>query len=332
MCQEHWPQTPNHMLPHGAEGTIRGIIAWTTIDCGIDNESFVRTIKALLESAYPLVLPYVVSSRSLVSHLIISVLEHACWLSPDHPSSPTYGVSVTVMSRLMKHCVDTMSSLVRGWLDEHQRCFMIGDNAARLLLAYERAWRTCSKHIPQGREPGSNAERHDRAWLQENMGNIEGLAYTLLHDFPELKGVLHPLVELRFRSARPTHTWEKFFLLALRLSTAYRCASPNCTRVFGGSPGFKYCGGCQRIMYCSPQCQKAAWTHHAVPHRSVCQLLRSMCAKNAVSKHGAWKLGLTAPATFDKERTNVILQHFASQTIYELGTLRTHVCTCWLAY
>jgi hypothetical protein len=27
MCQEHWPQTPNHMLPHGAEGTIRGIIA-----------------------------------------------------------------------------------------------------------------------------------------------------------------------------------------------------------------------------------------------------------------------------------------------------------------
>jgi hypothetical protein len=90
------------------------IIAWTTIDRGIDNESFVRTIKGLLESAYPLVLPYVVSSRSFVSHLIISVLEHACWLSRGHPSSPTYGISVTVMSRLMKHCVDTMCSLVRG--------------------------------------------------------------------------------------------------------------------------------------------------------------------------------------------------------------------------
>ncbi|PBK82989.1 hypothetical protein ARMGADRAFT_945573, partial [Armillaria gallica] len=39
----------------------------------------------------------------------------------------------------------------------------------------------------------------------------------------------------------------------------------------------QYCGGCRRVLYCSPECQKSAWKYDPAPHKAVCRKLRKFC-------------------------------------------------------
>ncbi|KAK0472517.1 hypothetical protein IW261DRAFT_809890 [Armillaria novae-zelandiae] len=39
----------------------------------------------------------------------------------------------------------------------------------------------------------------------------------------------------------------------------------------------QYCGGCRRVPYCSPECQKSEWKCSPDPHKAVCRKLKTFC-------------------------------------------------------
>jgi hypothetical protein len=55
-----------------------------------------------------------------------------------------------------------------------------------------------------------------------------------------------------------------------------RCYGPGCIAAYADrSKRFKRCGGCRTAVYCSPQCQAAAWRYPGAAHRELCGLYRA---------------------------------------------------------
>jgi hypothetical protein len=55
-----------------------------------------------------------------------------------------------------------------------------------------------------------------------------------------------------------------------------RCYGPGCIATYADrSKRFKRCGGCRTAVYCSPQCQAAAWRYPGAAHRELCGLYRA---------------------------------------------------------
>jgi hypothetical protein len=63
-----------------------------------------------------------------------------------------------------------------------------------------------------------------------------------------------------------------------------RCYGPGCIVTYADrSKDFKRCSGCRTAVYCSRQCQAAAWRHPKAAHREVCSLYRAY--ENATLPH-----------------------------------------------
>ncbi|KAH8823998.1 hypothetical protein DL96DRAFT_1616048 [Flagelloscypha sp. PMI_526] len=62
------------------------------------------------------------------------------------------------------------------------------------------------------------------------------------------------------------------FLPLLYATMIYRpeCNNPECPLKERKDTVFKNCTQCKLMRYCGPQCQKAAWKHPIVPHKTIC--------------------------------------------------------------
>jgi hypothetical protein len=150
-----------------------------------------------------------------------------------------------------------------------------------LVERYNAAWHAASR----------SAELADQ--IQET---VVMLGDALYHDCPEvIQMSISPEASYRsrqtavtvynFRSTRDTSTtWVHLALLMHHVETRQRCAAPVCifTRMEGS---LQRCAGCRRVPYCSRICQKRAWTHASLPHRSLRALLREVCAHSEIPEY-----------------------------------------------
>ncbi|EPT03311.1 hypothetical protein FOMPIDRAFT_89044 [Fomitopsis schrenkii] len=76
------------------------------------------------------------------------------------------------------------------------------------------------------------------------------------------------------------------FLLVAR---AQYCFSPECQQTFvdAGRP-FARCAGCEVLRYCSRECQRQAWKHPTLPHKSVCAKLRALRGRAGLMRDQNW--------------------------------------------
>ncbi|PBK83000.1 hypothetical protein ARMGADRAFT_682596 [Armillaria gallica] len=62
------------------------------------------------------------------------------------------------------------------------------------------------------------------------------------------------------------------------ISVRDRCHAVGCSQtVSSKGQKLQYCGGCRRVPYCSPECQKSAWKYGPALHKAVCRKLRKFC-------------------------------------------------------
>jgi hypothetical protein len=97
------------------------------------------------------------------------------------------------------------------------------------------------------------------------------------------------------------------------------CAAPGCRRAYAECGRLLFCSGCQRVRYCSVDCQKTAWKHPAVPHREVCQVISTVFTgmKVALRAQPPWKF--EPPQEPDLlQAAGTMLEHFKATTRWEM--------------
>jgi hypothetical protein len=102
------------------------------------------------------------------------------------------------------------------------------------------------------------------------------------------------------------------------LENSQRCTAPNCLTTLADRR-LKLCLGCRRVKYCSRRCQKKAWSHSDVGHRSVCTMLCSIHETNDSTPMDD-RTQLTASTEEDAVAFR-ILGHLEQLTLVKLETL-----------
>jgi hypothetical protein len=217
-----------------------------------------------------------------------------------------------------------MIDLILWHIGPRQRRSFTGPWATPLLAACSRAHMACStlsawcgKNHPQYKQLSSYS-----------LGFLE-LGCALLQDFPTLRTSLSRAQVQVFPAVVQT-SWERMLRLLARLELVQRCAAPDCSRTYAEPLTFRYCSACKRVAYCSRQCQRRAWAHPAVPHRSVCQALRTVCATAELPRKGArllFERGKVGPQDVPDELVRSIIEHFDAQDQYEAE--QRYVCFRW---
>jgi hypothetical protein len=279
-----WPRSRRTLLPHGTEGTLRGLLQWFEQD--LDPHILQRlhlVYKALLTFCPPLVLPRIVTSANFVSLAIIRPIygleQSLKTLVPSGTPSSRHGFAIVI------NAVVYLCGLIRNIT---QTIGNGGERAAfnqrapqQLLKAYEVFLRI-SQFL------SAYAAKYDRVLvetgaLDQCVNNISARAAEVIMDCPDLNLDITPESPLytfslwHYRQMRQTEStrervWDRLLRMLVSLKIEQCCASPSC-RATTVDARLKACTGCMRFLYCSRTCQRRAWNHHTVPHRGVCQVV-----------------------------------------------------------
>ncbi|KAK0219431.1 hypothetical protein EDD85DRAFT_346842 [Armillaria nabsnona] len=117
--------------------------------------------------------------------------------------------------------------------------------------------------------------------------HLQDIAAVLMRMFslPEDAQKYHPLILNTLRRQRenvPVSLERSPFASAYdavrTISVRDRCHAVGCSQtVSSKGQKLQYCGGCRRVPYCSPECQKSAWKYGHAPHKAVCRKLKKFC-------------------------------------------------------
>jgi hypothetical protein len=308
-----WPQSIGEILPHGAEDTIRGLFSWIDADFGkADALCIVRGLDTILAFTRPLTLPYVVTSRALLSRCIIPLIDQACAAAQLRivvpPAKPDRAVVLPAQQKLfsiLPVALGSIACILANYADEEQRRVLLGNMGHQLLAACERA---CSIHITD-RDPEA---------VRQSIAHLSIIARVIIRCEPQLARAPPSALRHVLAPHRPRSAWEDFCELLSHLHAAQRCAAPTCTAVVADRALFKRCGGCRRVTYCSRRCQARGWRHPAVPHRTICAALRNLCTVCADARANR-QGGRARPKSLDEDSVRLVLGHFFARTRYELA-------------
>jgi hypothetical protein len=307
-----WPQTPGQILPHGAEGMIRGLVSWFKVDIGEINVAvLVRLLDAIYGYTSQVTLPYIINSPTFVSHGILPVLERGCDLmeSALPAALAIFEDSRTVLFSIAMHrCSPTHR---RVFLESHAVALLrLCDRAVQLMASSRR-------RIPTHNSEEEQMRLDSLGWM------IGGFAGMLMQD---LFWWTQGKVAYKFSAIPTLPHLDSFFARALNAleysSEGQCCGSPNCTRSFLDTDSFQLCGGCRRVTYCSRRCQITAWGHPATAHRSICDAIRRMCIESKVPRTHMKVLKFNKkgiPERFDEALGRLIAEHFDALIRYRMG-------------
>jgi hypothetical protein len=313
--RKQWSLHIQHLLPHGPEDTMRGMLSWLHADLGpIETGNMIRMLHYVLVMTHAHTLPYVLAARQTVPKRIIDLIRSGgstrtemtieCRMEEDADAIPKRKV-------VLNSAVQLLVDLATTWSTQEQRRFFLAEHLAAILSLAEEA-----------------AEAVDTSWylraISDAAAPLFELIVQLCIDFPGLQASLSPSnFRRRLRMALAKHDdqhWKRLLRCVVRLQQTDRCASPDCTNAMAAGHGpFKHCGGCRRVIYCSAGCQKRSWRHVVAPHREVCASLRQTCLVNGLS-HKRLSHAIPRPSGFVADDVEPIVQHFERQARHEIAT------------
>jgi hypothetical protein len=248
-----WPQTMYQLLPHGPEDTMRGLIQWLSSWVQVDINTRLQILiwaDALATVCYAEVIPYIITSRTLLAAVIdmLGVVTDNC-----RPGSPTedheaLASVVTSIGRHLKMLKDGMT--LAEWatfvapfaVDVVRRC----DAAISLC---EELVRKCDLPIII------------EVLYEETLPSFVILGCGAYEWHPEVRPDIGEVSEVIQRgsvlSVKERHPWFRLIVHFRILHRRRRCCAPDCRRTWADlrRPA-SLCRGCNRVQYCSVTCQK----------------------------------------------------------------------------
>jgi hypothetical protein len=231
-----WPRALEQMLQRGPEGTIRGMLRWFKADIGSSlRRHLLRGMTKMFHVTEPLIIPYVVTSDTLISHVLL----HAIYTLSDYLDDPAAFPlnNRDIVMSMVSLCGALMYALLLGATSEDQRRRMMGRYLSQLVPAYEHVLDRCKTHLLR------TSSARESELLSENETSFIFLYSAMLQDFPRLKRQ----TIARDLSPPPHSPWSRLIMRMHNLSRTHACASPECTHVGVGVRLFKYCTGCKCV-------------------------------------------------------------------------------------
>jgi hypothetical protein len=278
-----WPQSVRAYLPHGASQTLQGIGQWFRVSPPLQCKlKLFQTLDNTLHLLRPLVIPYFVTSSILVagaSHLseALELLDYT------NPSLDGREFSILVQEchayiPLMRHFIfkiingserKVFHRNVQGELaDVYQGSFLVARHATFVALKAPPEYQGPEELslLAKTKEVG-NFQEDIMALIRELYWDCSERGEILAD--PYQVEVLGPIAA----QGRP----QMAVTVRLRqeladIKTSQRCSAPKCLNS-AADGRLKICSGCLIMLYCSRRCQKQAWSHTRVGHRSICPLL-----------------------------------------------------------
>jgi hypothetical protein len=320
--RQYWPTSLQQILPYGPEDTSRGLLAWFKTDFEeLETPTSLLTICSLfVNCTQPVTFPYFVTSRTLITHGIIRIIDSTCQYYENSPrNADTRNQVVRTLFAVAQMIANTM---VARSTDLHRRLFT-EPHAVELTVAYSRALDVCD----------SLHSSRDEADLESAVIKFQVVGTMAVHDFELLEderfqraiGSPHKIMERFMNESYAITPWQSMITAILCEVKSQACASPDCSKTYADSTAFKHCGGCRRVVYHSRECQKRAWNHPVAPHRDICSVLRQTCSVNQLPKtyRGLSKvLYRVGQPKFNAEQGALIVRHFALKNFHEVHNLR----------
>jgi hypothetical protein len=281
-----WPQRTSQLLPFGPEDSTRGLFRWFRYRMDHPPASFVlfHILELWTCSIQAQTLPYVVTSTDLVGGIAELVVSAAMkWKASSRTLADVTATAELLLiytgvgAELLNTCEGLEVTVWAGLLPERfmQTCVLGVDTCAdmiectteqnrpRAVVASARVFRTLGSH----------------AWRHIPATRIYSRPFSDLFE------------NCSQRNEDCMTSWSLFHDTLRRLELRHLCAAPGCTQAFEDlGRRFRYCSGCLRVPYCSRACMKAAWHHPAIPHRSICSVLQSLCARFKIARTGLQSL------------------------------------------
>jgi hypothetical protein len=290
-----WPQTMYQLLPHGPEDTMRGLIQWLSgwVQVHISTRmQMLIWVDALASVCYAEVIPYIITSRTLLAAVIdmLGVIT-ANW-RPDSPTEDHEELASFVTS-IGRH----LQTLKTGMTLAEWAAF-IAPFVVDVVRCCDAAITLCKELVRKCDLPAiiEVLQEETLPWFV-----IWGSVAVEWH--PEVRPDLGEVSDIMRRGSvlavKERHPWFRLLVHIRILHRRRRCCAPDCRRTWADlrRPA-SLCRGCNRVQYCSVTCQKVcmdmsrsgymlttvaahqnAWRHILLPHRSVCALLDHVCAR-----------------------------------------------------
>lgn len=284
-----WPETSLQLVPHGPEDSIRGLIAWGNSAASPLLPLLLVFLTHVVIAINQLVMPHVVTARSL-AHAVIQWVEWNYNMSqlPNRVHAPYAGERENALE-LLAIASDFFSQIHKKGDPVQCKCFVTGDGSG-LEDDFQRLILTMFHWLDELEHPYEPFSERERQLAREVRKMLEMVANYVFAEFggsrlqkgPASAHLAYLAVENgKVFKTHLSHPVCAAFYALLDLHAAERCAAPECTTTFTGEGRkFRRCVGCLRVSYCSIACQKAAWRHSSIPHRSVCKFMR------AAAEHG----------------------------------------------
>jgi hypothetical protein len=309
-----WPTSLRQIMPYEPEHTTRALVSWGFVKLeGAHTDTILRFIAIFIYYTTPLALPHVIASHGVMSAGIALAVTHAARIFSANPNRADSAFT------LIAAAFRLLNSIIVVWSDEVQQREFIQPRAHGLLTTCHLATGLCNQIR---RQPGMEFKVKPIAGYLQNLGEM----ILQLFPFPDEKFEL-------FRRANPSDRidtpWRRMIKALYHLKESLICGAPDCSNTYADVRPFKRCGRCQRLVYCSRACQKAAWTHPATPHRSICNLLTRICSAHDIPRADVMTRWSNAPSGFDEEQGRLIADHLATKTRYAMEHLRTWFQSVW---
>jgi hypothetical protein len=333
-----WPRTIHALLPHGAAGTLRGLLQWFEHDLRPrDLCRLYMAYDALQTFCHPLVLPRMVTSERFLKLAIIKPVRNIekflhGLVPPDTLFARRGFADSTNALSILAKLILSITTII-GTRAERAAYNRLAPQ--RLLNAYEVIVRTCQiitadaaihdpSLIKSGIVPQCSKHMISRAG-EVVLDDPEGVQLKPLSPFHEIvRREVHQQQHRQMDHARE-EAWDSLVHVLDALKNAQCCASPGC-RVTTVDERLKACLGCERVLYCSRTCQKLAWSHHTAPHREMCRHLATLDTAYQVPRlpPRTWEAGRVPPPGSGWFHTaKIVVTHLQKLTELRLAAFAT---------
>jgi hypothetical protein len=271
-CQfprDRWPRSADALAPHGIKNTTFAILE--LFHLGLDTHTHAAAaVESLITWCHPTAIPLLVTYAPFVKLGITEVITQAkaAVLSSSHHE--------TALSSMTK-AVDLLHEIfVTRFSEENRRVFT--DRFMPDIISALNDAAVVGNRL-------ASVATQSHAGLDQMKSQIGGIIQSCAWDC-SVKFSSTPIPPT-IKQHLPSPSWERARPLlrgyaALRhLVFRMRCTAQGCTRTIFDAPLHR-CAGCRRVMYCSRQCQRRAWTQLAPNHRDLCSSIRFVCQKYGI--------------------------------------------------
>jgi hypothetical protein len=287
--RKDWPTTVEHILPYGAEHTLRGALSWLMAPISPRlTGGFLVLIEWIVAICAPAVLPLTVASTSLLDLVLVKIKFSVNTLSA-HQSSRRWTPMLMDACHLLQHSILLLNAIF-SFINEEQMRRFLGARAQELLaVAAEAETAVCSTIQKVERRALSQLPGLDLNTLRGIDRAISDMGGAIYDAYPpacsQVKRMASDWSDHSKTFGKSEHgvLWLRFLQFFVRFRYLTQCRNPGCKYIFWNSKNILVCGGCRRTLYCSRRCQKHAWSRLDAPHREICSALRFLCVRYNLS-------------------------------------------------